>query len=129
MPYRVLVTTILLVHATYLVYVVFGGFLTWWWPRAFWPHLLAAAWGLAVVAVPLTCPLTWAENWARHRAGQPVATRGFIDRYVEGVLYPPRYTLLLQILVGVVVLGSWLVGYLRWRRRQHRRDLGPVSGR
>lgn len=129
MGYRWLVTAILLVHGLYLLYVVLGGLLTWRWPRAFWPHLLAAGWGLAVVAVPLNCPLTWAADWARRRAGEGPAPQGFIDSYVQGVLYPARYTGLLQVLVGVVVVGSWAIGYLLWRRRRvrpaHRTAAGP----
>jgi Protein of Unknown function (DUF2784) len=111
MGYRVLVTVVLVVHFGYLAFVVFGGFLGWRWPRVFVAHFLAAAWGLAVVALHLDCPLTWLEDWARQRAGQTPPTRGFIDRYIEGVLYPARYTLLLQILAGLMVVGSWAGGY------------------
>lgn len=122
----VLVTVILLVHFAYLAYVVLGGFLAWRWPRLFWPHLAAAAWGLAVVGIPLTCPLTVAENWARHRAGQAEQTSGFIDRYIEGALYPPRYTLMLQITVGLVVVGSWAGAPLfRARRRRRVESVSP----
>ena len=115
--FRILGTVILASHFCFLAYVVLGGFLAWRWPRAFWPHLAAAAWGLAVVGIPLTCPLTSAENWARRHAGEATLTKGFIDRYIEGVLYPERYTRLLQVLVAVVVLGSWLGAYLSKRRR------------
>ncbi len=116
MGYKTLVTVILAAHFAFLAYVVFGGFLAWRWPRAFWPHLVAAAWGLAVVAIPLTCPLTYAESWARKRAGEAGVTRGFIDRYIECVLYPERYTHVLQVVVGLLVVGSWIGAY-RWRRR------------
>jgi Protein of Unknown function (DUF2784) len=116
--YRVLATAVLVTHFGYLAYVILGGFLAWRWPRAFWPHLVAAAWGLAVVTLPLDCPLTLAEDWARRRGGEPGLTRGFIDRYIQGVLYPERYTRLLQVLVGLLVLGSWLGAYLRHRRRR-----------
>ena len=125
MGYRTLVTVILIVHFGYLAFVVLGGFLAWRWPRLFWPHLAAAAWGLAVVGIPLTCPLTVAENWARERAGQAPESRGFIDRYIEGVLYPSRYTVLLQVLVGVLVVGSWAGAYLF--RRTRRRRVETVS--
>jgi hypothetical protein len=127
MGYRVLVTVVLVAHFAYLGYVVLGGFLAWRWPRAFWPHLLAGLWGVAVVGVPLDCPLTLAENWARLRAGQAGTTRGFIDRYIEGVLYPARYTAALQAGVAVVVLGSWLGAYLRWRRRRRTSDTAVKS--
>ena len=130
MGYRWLVTLILAAHFAFVAFVVVGGFFAWRWPRAIWPHLAAAAWGLAVVAIPLTCPLTYAENWARVRAGEAAPNRGFIDRYIEGVLYPERYTLLLQTLVGVAVLGSWLGAYLLNRKRVTRdtaRETGAKS--
>jgi hypothetical protein len=120
-----LVSVILVVHFGYLAFAVFGGFLAWRWPRVFWVHLVAAAWGLAVVGIPLTCPLTTAEYWARRQAGQTRQTAGFIDRYIEGVLYPERYTLLLQVLAGVTMVGSWVGAYLY--RRHLRRRVETVS--
>ena len=125
MGYRALVTVILVVHFAFLAFVVFGGFLSWRWPRLFWPHLAAAAWGLVVVALSLRCPLTTAENWAREQAGLAPEARGFIDRYIEGVLYPARYTVLLQTLAGLLVIGSWAGAYLF--RRSRRRRVETVS--
>jgi hypothetical protein len=115
MGYRFLVTAILAVHFAFLAYVVVGGLLAIRWPRLFWPHLVAAAWGLLVILVPVTCPLTWAENWARQRAGEHALTKGFIDRYIEGVIYPARYTRLIDVLAALVVLISWLLVWRRWR--------------
>src|SRR6266480_4493127 len=126
MGYRLLVTAILAVHFAFLAYVVVGGFLAIRWRRLFWPHLVAAAWGLLVVAVPVVCPLTWAENWARQRAGEHALTKGFIDRYIEGVSYPARSTGLVGVLVGLVVVGSWLLVYRRWRTG--RRKTSELSG-
>jgi hypothetical protein len=119
MAYRWLTTLILGAHFAYLAYVVVGGFLAWRWPRAIWPHLAAAAWGVALVA-GLPCPLTYAEDWSRRRAGEAGLTAGFIDRYVEGVLYPARYTGLIQALVAMVMLTSYVGAYARWRARRHR---------
>lgn len=115
MPYRLLVTVILAVHFAFIAYVVFGGLLVIRWPASFWPHLAAAGWGLLVIAFPIPCPLTWAEDWARQRAGEAPLTRGFIDRYLEGVLYPARYTPVLWALAALLIAGSWLSAYLRWR--------------
>jgi Protein of Unknown function (DUF2784) len=127
--YRLLVTAVLAVHFAFLAYVVVGGFLAVRWPRLFWPHLVAAAWGLLVVAFPVTCPLTWAENWARVRAGEGALTKGFIDRYIEGVIYPARYTPVVDVLVGLVVIGSWLLVYRNWRivRRTRARYTSELS--
>ncbi|MET7425845.1 DUF2784 domain-containing protein [Dactylosporangium sp. NPDC005555] len=117
--YEVLAPTVLVLHFCFLAYVVLGGFLAWRWPRALWPHLAAAAWGLAVVGIPLTCPLTLVEHWARRKAGETGVGKGFIDQYIEGVLYPERYTHLLQVLVGVVVAVSYAGIFVHRRKRRN----------
>jgi hypothetical protein len=116
MGYRVLAGMFLGLHFAYLVYLVLGGFLAWRWTWTVWPHVLAAGWGVIVVAFSPTCPLTWAEDWARKRAGEPGLTHGFIDRYLTDVVYPERYTQLVRVLVAVAVLVSWLGAYAHWRR-------------
>jgi Protein of Unknown function (DUF2784) len=110
MHYRVLVPAIVLSHFGYLAYLVLGGFLTWWWPAAIWPHLVATGWAVLIVACSLSCPLTAAERWARRGAGQQIPTRGFMDRYVENVIYPARYTNQVRLGCAVIVVGSWLLG-------------------
>ena len=112
-----LTTCILATHFAFLAYVVTGGFLAWRWPRAIWPHLVAVAWGVLVVAARLTCPLTHAEDWSRRRAGGAGLTAGFIDRYVEDIVYPERHTVLAQGLVAVAVLASWTGFAARTRPR------------
>jgi small-conductance mechanosensitive channel len=114
--YRVLAGAVLATHFAYLGYLVLGGFLAWRWVWTVWPHTLAALWGVLVVGLSLSCPLTWAENWARRRAGEPPLAGGFIDRYITGVLYPAQYTAVVRVLVALVVIGSWVGVYLRWRR-------------
>lgn len=118
MFFQVLTSLILAVHAAYLAYVVVGGFLAWRWPRTVWLHVAATAWGLLIVANPWgwRCPLTDAEHWSRRRAGQEGFSAGFVDRYLEGVLYPERFTRALQVLVGLLVVVSWVGVYLRSRR-------------
>ncbi|HLL66992.1 MAG TPA: DUF2784 domain-containing protein [Micromonosporaceae bacterium] len=113
-----LASALLGLHFVFLAYVVAGGFLTWRWPRAIVPHVAAAAWGLLVAAQLVNCPLTAAEDWARRRGGESALALGFIDRYIEGVMYPERFTPLLRVLVAFVIAASWLVAALRWRRRQ-----------
>jgi hypothetical protein len=119
MAYKWLATLVLSAHFAYLAYVIFGGFVAWRWPRAIWPHLAAGAWGLVIVVFSLTCPLTYVEDWARRKAGeQGLGEVGFIDRYIEGVLYPERFTRLLQLAVAVVVVASWVGAYLAARKRR-----------
>ncbi|HET8681593.1 MAG TPA: DUF2784 domain-containing protein [Micromonosporaceae bacterium] len=133
MGYRALTTLVLVTHFAYLAYVVLGGFLAWRWPRAIWPHLAAAAWGLVAISVPTICPLTWAEDWSRQRAGESGLTQGFVDRYIEGVLYPAQYTAVLQALAAAAVVVSWTGFVLRWRARRRagtpeRKSAGSSEG-
>ncbi|MFI6432921.1 DUF2784 domain-containing protein [Rhodococcus oryzae] len=115
MVFRVLAEATMTVHFAFLVYVVAGGFLAWRWPWAIWPHLVLAGWGFSTIVFGLDCPLTHLENWARHEAGEQGLRTGFIDTYLTGVVYPERYTTLLQTLAGLVVLVSW-TGFLIRRR-------------
>jgi hypothetical protein len=120
MGYHVLAEATMVVHFVVLSYIVFGGFLAWRWPRAIWPHLLLAGWGFSTVVFGVNCPLTWLENWARQRAGEASLGSGFIDHYIEGVVYPERYTGLIQFLAGTVVVVSWTGALLlHLRRRRH----------
>jgi hypothetical protein len=116
MGYQLLTKAIIGLHFAWLLYIVLGGFLAWRWPRLIWPHLAAAVWGAGIALGVLECPLTAAENWARAKAGDDVSAAGFIDRFVEGVIYPQQYTRILQALGALIVLGSWLGAYL-WHRR------------
>src|SRR5262245_15656582 len=107
MGYHLLAQATMVVHFAVLIYIVTGGFLAWRWPRAIWPHLLLATWGFSTITVGFNCPLTYVENWARLRAGEQGLHTGFIDTYIEGVVYPDRYTGLIQFLAGTLVVVSW----------------------
>jgi hypothetical protein len=126
MGYRMLAEVTMAVHFAFLVYVALGGFLAWRWPRTLWLHLVATVWGFATVLVGLACPLTYVEDWSRERAGQAgLPPGGFIDHYIEGVIYPQRYTVLVRWLMAAAIVASWLGAYLRWRARR----AGPTLGR
>jgi Protein of Unknown function (DUF2784) len=122
MGFRVLVVMVAATHISFVAYVVFGGFLTLRWPRAIAPHAAAVGWGFAGILVPLLCPLTVAENWARQRAGEPVIRDGFINHYLTGVLYPDHMLLQVRILAGCVMLASWLIAYRRVYARPPHHD-------
>jgi hypothetical protein len=124
--YEWLVAVVLTLHFGYLAYLILGGFLAWRWPGAVWPHLAAAVWAVLIVLAWVNCPLTWAENWARQRAGEPVLTAGFIDHYLTNVIYPARYVNLVRLAIAVVVAVSWLGAYRRWRSRR-RAAPAPVA--
>ena len=120
MGYPLLADAVMLVHFAFLAFVVFGGFLAWRWPWVIWPHLALAGWGFSTIVFSLRCPLTDVEDWAREHGGeQPLSGTGFIDHYLENVVYPERYTRQIQVLAALVVVVSWVGLFLRrWRNRR-----------
>ncbi|WP_067862198.1 DUF2784 domain-containing protein [Nocardia shimofusensis] len=128
MGFRLIADLTAFAHFAFLVYVVFGGFLAWWRPWAFWPHLAAAVWGFGSVLIGYDCPLTHLENWARRSAGTAeLPSTGFIDHYLTGVIYPDDAVGLIRLLVAVVVLISWAGALVTIRRRSA--DRAPVVSR
>ena len=127
MGYRLLADLAVVLHFGFLVFLVVGGLVSLRWRWALWLHLAAAGWGAGIVTVGQPCPLTSLERWATGRAGGPASDGGFMDRYVEGVVYPGSLTGLVRALVVVVVLASWV---LVWRSRARARTLGagPQTG-
>ncbi|MGH3714164.1 MAG: DUF2784 domain-containing protein [Micromonosporaceae bacterium] len=131
MGYRLLADAVMTLHFAFIAYVVLGGFLAWRWRWALLPHLLAVIWGAVALVFPAAtiCPLTAWEDGARRAAGQQGLPRsGFIDHYIEDVVYPERYTDLLRAIAAVVVLVSWVGLWLRMRRA-NRAGAPPVDAR
>jgi hypothetical protein len=107
MVFRVLADLVVVVHLGFILFVALGAVLAWRWRRLLRWHLPAVVWGLGIVTVGFTCPLTPAEKNLRGRAGEQGYEGGFVDRYIEGVIYPGSLTRLVQALIAVAVL----VGY------------------
>jgi hypothetical protein len=98
-------------HFAYLAYIPSGGFLALRWRRTIWLHVASVCWGVLVVLLPVPCPLTALEGWARGRAAMaPLPDTGFVDRYVAGVLYPSGRTGIAQAVAFGVAATSWLAG-------------------
>jgi hypothetical protein len=117
------------VHFLFLGYVIVGGFIAWRWPRTIALHALAAAWGLLIVVVAVPCPLTALQNQLRELGGQRPLSGGFIDTYVTGRLYPAGAERPVQVVVGVVVLVSWIGVALRRRATTPREVAAGASPR
>ncbi|PZG51406.1 DUF2784 domain-containing protein [Spongiactinospora gelatinilytica] len=126
MGYRLVGDATMVVHFLFLAYMAVGGFLAWRLPRTIWAHAAVAAWGLISIATGVECPLTALENWGRNNAGLAgLAPSGFIDHYIEGMIYPEEYTTVVRWIVAALVLTSW-IGYGTLSRRRAARR-GPVE--
>lgn len=95
---------VLATHAAFVLFVIAGGLLAFKWPRILWVHAPAAAWGVIVEYAGFTCPLTPLEVALRERAGGTGYEGGFIEHYIEGLLYPSDLTREVQIALGTLAL-------------------------
>lgn len=95
---------VLLLHLTFIVFVLLGGLLSLRWPRLALVHLPAAVWGVLVEAAGWTCPLTPLEVALRQRAGQAGFTGGFVEHYLTAVVYPEGLARPVQIALGALAL-------------------------
>ena len=116
MLHRVLADMVVVVHFAFIVFVAIGSFLALKWPRLVWLHVPVAVYATVIVTIGFTCPLTPLEKHLRERAGQVAYDGGFVDRYLEGVIYPDRFIVLARLLVALLIV----VGYTLLVRR--RRD-------
>jgi hypothetical protein len=118
MTYRLLADLTVVVHFAFLVFVVAGGLVA---RRHRWvtvPHLLAAAWGVYIEAMPgLLCPLTPLENHFAALAGRSGYEGGFIEHYLVPIIYPEGLTRTMQWMLALLVVLVNVVVYA-WPRRR-----------
>jgi len=104
MPYAVLADLVLLVHALFVLFALFGGFAVMWRPGLAVIHLPAVVWGVIVEVGGCVCPLTYLENFWRRLAGQSGYGGTFLGHYLEPILYPVGLTGHWQFLLGLLLL-------------------------
>ncbi|MBV8975709.1 MAG: DUF2784 domain-containing protein [Sinobacteraceae bacterium] len=117
MLWSLLADALVVLHFAFTAFVVFGGFLTWRWPRLAWLHLPALAWGCWVELSHSICPLTPLENHFRRLGGEAGYNEGFLAHYLVRVLYPPGLTWHVQWLLAAVLLVVNLIAYSRLMHR------------
>lgn len=119
MIYGILADIVVLVHAAFVLFAVFGGFLVLRWRRLAWLHIPAVLWAALVEMAGWICPLTPLENLLRHRAVKVIYHSDFIEHYLMPVLYPAALTQELQMALGLAVLFINVSVYVWvWHRRR-----------
>ena len=111
MIYRALADLVLALHLVFVLFVVLGGLLVVRWPRAAWLHIPAAIWGVLIEFTGWICPLTPLENSLRTRGGEAGYNGGFIEHYIQPLLYPAGLTRSTQVVLGSLVLALNLTAY------------------
>jgi len=113
---------VLLLHALFVLFALFGALTTLAWRWAPLLHLPALAWGVAVELTGWTCPLTPLENSLRRAAGEAGSEGGFLEHSLVPILYPNALTPKVQTLLGVglavinLLLYAWVIRRMRRRR-------------
>ena len=117
MPYALFADLVLVVHATFILFVVLGGLLVFWRRWVMWLHIPAAAYGVLIELFGWICPLTYLENDLRRAAGGSAYAVGFVEHYLAPLVYPSALTQAVQIALGLAVLLINVVIYtLVWRK-------------
>jgi len=116
MLYDVGANLVLLLHFSFVLFVLFGRLLLIKWPRLMWLHLPAVAWGTFVEFSDGICPLTPLENWLGTQAGEATYAGDFIVRSLTSILYPDALTHHIQLVLGtaLLVVNLAIYGWL-WR--------------
>ena len=124
MIYRALADLVLVVHLTFVLFVVLGGLLVLRWPWVAFLHIPTAIWGVLIEYSGWICPLTPLENSFRARGGEAGYSGGFIQHYIQPLLYPAGLTRATQVVLGSLVLILNLAAYGILVSRMRSRDPG-----
>jgi len=118
---RIAADAVLVVHFTFVVFVVLGGALVLRWPKLVWIHLPAVIWAALVEVNGWICPLTPLEVALRQAAGDAGYAGDFLEHYLVAVVYPEGLTRGVQVVLGAAVLLANLAIYAVVLRRTYLR--------
>jgi hypothetical protein len=134
-PYELLADAVLVVHFSVVVFVVggllavvVGNWLGWQWVNALGfriAHLVAIGIVVAQAWLGRDCPLTTLESWLRVQAGAPAYRQGFIEHWLQRILFyeaPVWAFTSVYTVFGLLVLAAW------WYfppRRKHKIPTAP----
>lgn len=120
LPYLLAADAVLMLHALFTAFVVFGlvlilvgKALRWAWVLNPWfrlAHLLSIGVVMVQSWFGVICPLTTLEMALRARAGDAVYTGLFLAHWIEQILYyraPPWVFAVAYTLFAAAVVGSW----------------------
>lgn len=118
MAYRYMADVVMIVHFGFIVFVAVGAIMAWRWRKLIWAHLFSVAWGIGIVLVGFECPLTPVERYLRRRGGEEGYDEGwgFVDAYIEGVIYPEEYTAHFRALAAALITIGWIGWFAKHRR-------------
>jgi hypothetical protein len=117
MFYRLAADAVVLLHLGYVIFIVAGGLLVFRWRWIALLHLPAVVWGVLLEFFGWMCPLTPLELGLRAAGGQAGYSGGFVEYYIQPVLYSVEPDMTVQISIGsfVILINLAVYGLLLWR--------------
>jgi hypothetical protein len=110
--YSALAVCVLFLHALFIVWVVFGAFVTRSRPVLRWLHIASLVWGILTELLPWPCPLTLLENWLEAKAGVEPYRGGFLLHCLDKLVYPDISATVLTV-AGLIICALNLALYGR----------------
>jgi len=119
--FSALAAGVLLLHALFVLWVIFGAFFTEGRPVLRWFHIGSLLWGIFTELSPWQCPLTILEDWLESQAGIRPYEGGFLLHYLDAIVYPNLSATVLTA-AGVAICAFNLAVYARqfWKSRKQR---------
>lgn len=115
--YSGLATSVLLVHALFILWIVFGALLAHSRPFLRRLHVACLIWAILTELLPWPCPLTLLENELEQRAGIQPYQGGFLLHYLDKLVYPEVPATALTIAAVIVcLLNLAFYARLKWSR-------------
>jgi hypothetical protein len=108
--YRAMAAGVLSLHTVYLVWVVFGAFLTRSRPRLAALHVGTVVYGVIIEIFGFWCPLTALEQWLEARGDVSAYHGPFLLHYLDAVVYPdipPNLLIAAAVVVCILNLGIY----------------------
>ena len=110
--YEIAADLLLIIHFTFVLFVVFGALLLFASIKIIFIHIPAVIWGSYIELTNSICPLTYLENWFLHKANLTTYSEGFIQNYLVPIVYPMNLTKDLQIYLGIALIVLNIIVYV-----------------
>ncbi|MDH4319106.1 MAG: DUF2784 domain-containing protein [Desulfobulbaceae bacterium] len=95
---------LVILHFSFIIFVVFGGLPTLKWPSLAILHIPSVIWGALLEFYGWMCPLTHLEQHFRRSASDSGYQGGFIQHYLIPIIYPHDLTREVQLGLGLAVV-------------------------
>src|SRR5438876_11105204 len=117
--YSAIAVAVLVLHGLFILWVVFGAFVTRSRPLLRSLHIGSLVWGVLTELLPWPCPLTLLENWLEGKAGVEPYQGGLLVHYLDKLVYPDLSPTTLTVAGSLIcVLNLALYGRRLWIARR-----------